>query len=356
MALEFDLLAVGNENKSGDAILIRYGDLNKGGNAQHVVLIDGGYQNNAEDIKEMLRKYYNCKNSDGKYVIDLMILSHPDSDHVGGLKVLSEDPEIEIKWLLMQKPWNVVKLNDFHDGRMTQRSLEHKVKESFQAAYDLFNNIDEQHHLSSSQDTYCLGKAKFHILGPSDELYRRKIVECPKTPDPKVSDAGKQNCYSQKEEEDFYEDREIDWNREETTSEINETSLVILFEFEGHKILLTGDAGKEGLEDAIKYATKNGIDLTDIDIIKMPHHGSRKNVNPETMDSIGSEGTRCYISCVEGDEGHHPSKRLVNMLKKKGFRVLTTSGRNLHKGYGAPKRKNYKSASPLDYFPTMEKL
>ena len=43
----------------------------------------------------------------------------------------------------------------------------------------------------------------------------------------------------------------ITWNDNETTSSINESSLIILFEYENVKILLTGDAGKEGLRQAI---------------------------------------------------------------------------------------------------------
>ena len=64
----------------------------------------------------------------------------------------------------------------------------------------------------------------------------------------------------------------------------------MLFEYENVKVLLTGDAGKEGLRKAIAFANKYGIKLNDCTIIKMPHHGSRKNVNPEIMDNfIGSK-------------------------------------------------------------------
>lgn len=357
MALEIDLLAVGNGSKSGDAILMRYGCLHLGGDYQWVVLIDGGYQSNAEDIKRMLRNYYNCMNSDGKYVIDLMILSHPDSDHVGGLKALSEDPEIEIKRLLMHKPWDVVKLEDFHDGRMTHRSLKNRVKESFQAAYDLYENVGASKYVAAHPGSFTLGGANFIILGPSEELYRQKIIECPKTPDARTLDSREQRYFSQTPEEDDFEvGQEIEWKYDESTSEINETSLVILFEYEGHRILFTGDAGKDNLYEAIENARRNRIDLVNIDIIKMPHHGSRKNIDPEIMDALGKENTRCYISCVSGDEGHHPSKRLVNMLKQKGFRVLTTSGYDLWKRYDAPDRAGYNPVSPLNYYPTMDKL
>ena len=356
-ALEIDLLAVGDGTKGGDAILIRYGDLVAGGGKQTVILIDGGYKKTAPKIKEMLAKYYNCKNRAGKYVIDLMILSHPDLDHVGGLVELSKDPEIEIQQLLMQKPWEVVDINDFEDGRITPNSLENRLKNAFKQASELFEAIPESRHIEPTPRPIPLNGATLHILGPHDDFYRKMLLACPKTPDAKLMDEKRQKIFCQKiEEEEFTEDQEIEWNYDEATSEINETSLIILFEYDGHKILLTGDAGKMGLENAIQTAEANYVSLSDIDIIKMPHHGSRKNVDPDILNKLRGYGTRCYISCAQGDEGHHPSKRLVNLLNQMEYRVLATSGNNLHKGYGAPLREDYRSANPLGYYPTMEKL
>ncbi len=87
----------------------------------------------------------------------------------------------------------------------------------------------------------------------------------------------------------------------------------------------------------------------------MPHHGSRKNVTPEIMDVFKHKGCRCYIPCKDGDEGHHPSKRLVNMLLEKGYSVLTTSGATLHKGWGAPDR-GWDNVTSLTPYPKIEKL
>lgn len=357
MALEIDLLAVGDGIKGGDAILIRYGDLEHGLDRQFVILIDGGYKKTAPKIKRMLDEYYKCKNSSGKYIIDLMILSHPDLDHVGGLVELSNDPEIEVKEVLMQKPWDVVDINDFEDGRMTPNSLRNRLKEAFDQVEELNDIHKGKQIIDSIPFSFERKGAQITILAPSEELYRKMLLACPKTPDAKMYEEKAQKIFCQKkEEEKFDNSKPVEWNFDEETSEINETSLVILFEYEGHRILLTGDAGKFDLTEAIDTADINEIDLRSIDIIKMPHHGSRKNVNPEIMDRIGNKGTRCYISCAEGDEGHHPSKRLVNMLKQKGFTVLTTGGSHLHKGFGAPERKDYDKATPLDYYSTMEKL
>lgn len=135
----------------------------------------------------------------------------------------------------------------------------------------------------------------------------------------------------------------IKWDDSESTSPINESSLIILFEYEGTKVLFTGDAGKEGLSKAIKYAHDNNIKLNDCSIIKMPHHGSRKNVNPAIMDAfVGSRAL--YYSCASDDLGHHPSQRLINLMNEKNFKQFSTSGSTLHYGKNAPDR-GWKTAS-----------
>lgn len=130
---------------------------------------------------------------------------------------------------------------------------------------------------------------------------------------------------------------------------------MFLFEYPGIKILFTGDCGRKGLAQAMKYADDNSIDLSDVQIIKMPHHGSRHNIDMSFLNRFSNKKRTCYISCTKNDEGHHPSKRLVNLLNEKGFKVVSTSGSTLHRGHNAPER-GWETAKPLGCYPTIEKL
>ena len=87
----------------------------------------------------------------------------------------------------------------------------------------------------------------------------------------------------------------------------------------------------------------------------MPHHGSRHNFHPDIFKYFIGEGQTCYISCTQGDEGSHPSKRLVNQLLEMGFKVLMTAGSILHRGHNAPYR-GWTIVSSLKLYPTIEKL
>ena len=355
MGFEIDLLPVGSEKKSGDCIAMRFGDLKNGGKSQTVVVLDGGYACTWQDtLKPHLQKYYKCEYG-GKLHIDLVILAHPDQDHVSGLVEMAKDNDVAIGCIMMHRPWEELSPSWFEDGRITKESLKDKLGDAFEKAKELADATYAITQAHLELGTYDLNSAKITILGPSASFYKTCIANCEKTPkqDSKVESLPQIQSSSGKLEFEPYVMGKITWDDSETTSPINESSLIILFEYEEVKILLTGDAGKEGLQHAVKYAKENNIRLDNCSIIKMPHHGSRKNVNPAIIDNfVGSK--KVYYSCASDDLGHHPSQRLVNLLNEKGFKQLSTSGSTLHWGIDAPDR-GWKSAAVLNSFSKIEK-
>ncbi len=79
MSFEVDIRAVGESTTSGDAIAIRYGTFNGNPSAQRVVVIDGGFEDNGEDLIRLITNVYNTNR------VDLMISTHPHDDHLIGL-------------------------------------------------------------------------------------------------------------------------------------------------------------------------------------------------------------------------------------------------------------------------------
>lgn len=359
-SLELDLLAVGNASKSGDCILMRYGDLVSGKKKQTVIMIDGGFSDTATNTKRYLKKYYNCY-YDGKYHIDYMFLSHPDSDHINGLVELLKDDEIALGYLIAALPWEEATPAWYKDGRITPNSLEKTLEEAF-------SKLQELTELAEGKNAKICGlqeqgvfdlehEATLTILGPEKKFYNVCIANCEKTPEqaPQVVMMS-ESASGSDDAEEAYVPGKIKWDYSESTSPINESSMVFLFEYDGQKFLFCGDAGKEALKAAFDFADENDISLDDINVIKMPHHGSRHNVTPELMDRVKGKNTSCYISCVAGQEGHHPSKRLVNMLREKEFKVFKTSGNGLCRRYNTPLREGWNSLSTMKVYPKMEKL
>ena len=65
-----------------------------------------------------------------------------------------------------------------------------------------------------------------------------------------------------------------------------------LGQVEGRTLLLTGDVGPVGLNEAADYAQALGL-LAPPNFVQVPHHGSRKNVTPADVCSESSLRTRC---------------------------------------------------------------
>lgn len=357
---EVDLLPINESKQSGDCILLRYGNLFTGQQMQNVFIIDGGFSDTAISIKEHLKKYYNCYYN-GQYHITGMILTHPDKDHIYGLVESLKDEQIKIDYLIVNAPWKTLTRSWFKDGRITNNSLKAELQEVFNKLNELINIAENKHNAKILYGVDHLGElhcndAKFTILGPDKEFYNTCIANSEKTRE--KSDNVKYietKTVNSLDKEEQYIPGKIKWPEIDSTSTINESSIVFLFEYENFKMLFTGDSGKIGLAKAIDFADSNSINLADTQIIKMPHHGSRHNIDIAFLDRFIHENRTCYISCAKGDEGHHPSKRLINLLNEKGFKVFSTSGSSLHRSKNAPDR-GWDTAKKIECYPTMEKL
>lgn len=357
---EIDLLPINESTKSGDCILLRFGDLYAGMQRQDVFVIDGGYSKTAESIREHIKEYYNCYYG-GKYHITGAVLTHPDLDHISGLVTLFEYEDVEVGNLIVNTPWYRPYMSYVYDGRKTQYSVEKELKESFPQLARLVELAQERgvkiyYAVDNVGNNLECGDAKFTILGPTNKFYQTCIANCDKSPQKseRVPDMPNIQVHSTGNEE-WYIRGFMEWPQNDSTSHVNESSIVFMFEYKDIKILFTGDSGRLGLQHAIDNAKDKNIDLKQVDIIKMPHHGSRHNVDPEIMKRLGKYGTSCYISCTKGDEGHHPSKRLVNMLNEKVFNVYKTAGSILHRSYNAPDR-GWKTVEPHASYSTIEEI
>lgn len=304
---EIRFFPVGNSSKGGDAILLRLydteGDL-------CVIVIDGGYTDDGQAILDYLTQL-------GIGRIDLVVNTHPDEDHILGLITIFSDENIEIGELLMNRPWldANLKVSYFKDGRITENSLNNRITDKFKKAYELeqlaIKKIGEENIIHPERG--MIYRDMLFILGPSSELYNRHLLASDKTP---VVEGMNSRKFSLRKLNfvRYIKGTFVKWIFGEQTSDINETSLVMYLDLNDHKFLFTGDAGQDGLKEALDfYETHNGCKASDFTHMQLPHHGSRKNMNPTLIQRIGSHDY--FISCPPNgfDEGH-PSKRLINKI------------------------------------------
>lgn len=94
-------------------------------------------------------------------------------------------------------------------------------------------------------------------------------------------------------------------------------SIVLMVQYAGTRILLTGDA-----EDINEYAMIDaGLDL-DAGILKVGHHGSYTSTSKAFVDAVSPDVA--IISCGEGNEYGHPHRETLNTLQECGALVYRT--------------------------------
>ena len=128
MKYEIEFLPVGNGEKSGDAILIRWEESEDN---YKVMVVDGGTKESGNKIVEHIKTYYKTTH------VDYVVNSHPDQDHASGLSVVLK--ELTVGELWVHRPWNYTKqiIDHFHDGRITENSLKERLQKNFSYVYPL---------------------------------------------------------------------------------------------------------------------------------------------------------------------------------------------------------------------------
>lgn len=201
----------------GDAVLIRSGF--------DYILIDGGQQTKNNVLKEIILKQ-------GFFYLDDVILSHSDSDHIGGLIDL-EDHLIEAT-MYYQAP--------------NQKK-------------PIFNEVNCKKSLMSYKSW---GAVSFK---------------------PVLYNVGKS---------------------------YNDASLIGYLEAYGVRIFFSGD---------IEAYVENQLTLEDIDILKVPHHGSNTSSTESFIKQLSPEHA---VICVGRNSYGHPHKDVIERYESKGISVYQT--------------------------------
>lgn len=347
-SLEIDFLPVGETTRCGDAVAMRFGLYEQGyWKNQTVFIIDGGDSNSGDALVKHVKEVYKTNK------VDRVILSHPDSDHASGLRNVIEQLEVGKIW--MHRPWHYWDdlKGSIIDGRITKKSFTDRLRVAYQFAYDIEKlaiekKIDILHPHQGYQYTEN-NEPILTVLGPGKEFYLNLIQASQKTPDMELFERITKGFSAPRKItvlEDMTFDTEHLSEKDEATSPENNMSLIMLLTVAGSKVLFTGDAGTEGMFRAIKYANTNNINLIDLNLFDVPHHGSRHNLSKRILNHIKSE--QSIISCSKHGEPSHPSPIVINSLLRRNMYPVWTKGNltNYHFGI-VPRREGLYPVPPI---------
>lgn len=356
MALEIDFLAVGDESKGGDAIALRFGNLNGQRSEQVVMIVDGGNKDSGERLVDHVQSRYKTE------LVDYVISTHPDADHISGLTNVLEGLRIGEIW--MNRPINhsAAIRNALRGGRGYM--LPQWLRESAEQADSVEELADKygvpiREAFFDGQPRLSHGSYEVVILGPS-EIYYDHLVEEMQKDEQQASNGGlltKAYELGGRMVTSLLEAVDVETLDDEgETSPSNNSSVVLLVRSPDGDALLTADAGMPALDQVVNHADALGHILSTCCFQQVPHHGSKRNVGPTLLDIlIGPRGVSrpkisTYVSAPKKGRPKHPSNKVTNAYKRRGAHVFTTAGTNLwfHAG-PTPNRSDYGPVSPLEY-------
>lgn len=354
MGYEIDFLGVGDESKSGDAIAIRFGNLYGSREEQTVVVIDGGFKSTGEQVVEHVRSHF------GTEIVDIVINTHPDLDHLNGLEVVLEKLTVNELWI--HQPWdhNQGLADKFHDGRVTDSSLGERLKLSVEKAWGLVQKaqgmdvIVREPFTGLEDSSGCL-----KVLGPSVSFYEELIPEFDGMPQKMTESSALDGLYKSAVAaiKRFFATWGVDKIDDDgVTSAKNNSSVITQLIVDNRRSIFTGDAGIQALEYAASEVEccMTGAELR---FMQIPHHGSRRNIGPSVLNRlIGfpvAEGETRSISAIastaKAGEPKHPRKAVLNAFTHRGVRAIATRGRGVCHHYDAPGREGWNSIDPEPY-------
>jgi hypothetical protein len=332
--IEVDFLGV-ETAKSGDAIAIRY-SVNE---VTNIHVVDGGYIDTGDQIVEHLKKFY------GTTHVDHVVLTHPDQDHANGLRKVLELCTVGMLW--MNRPWlYAAELIDRFETYESVDALKNKLRLTY-AATAALEDIAIEKGIQISAPMQGANIGEFAVLAPTRARYLDLVVASDKTPE-----AARESMLSSamgglakvlKAATTFV--RSL-WGDEyfppEGTSSENEMSVVQVAVVAGKRVLLTGDVGRDGLNEAADYAPNVGLTLPGIWAFQVPHHGGRHNVNTEVLDRwLGerlpglpqSTTWNAICSSAKADEDH-PRKSVVRAMLHRGAHFAPTESKTVNISHG----------------------
>lgn len=97
--------------------------------------------------------------------------------------------------------------------------------------------------------------------------------------------------------------------------DLNGLSVVALITFGNFSALMTGDAGENVMSIIDSEAG-------DIDVLKVPHHGSRTGLSDDFLNTVKPEVS--IISLGKDNSYGHPSKNIIDLLEKNKSKIFRT--------------------------------
>ncbi len=243
--------------------------------------------------------------------VDLVILTHIDSDHIKGLiKAFKTESYLST---IANKVWLNASSNIsayLNEAEISENAIPFSTSDSPETSVrdgkkfeQLLTELDcWRREVIIAGEVITEGPFKFTILSPSDKDLRKLhcIWPCETS---SADTAGTTSDHHQSLSELLEND-----NIQEDTSFTNGSSIAFILEIEENKILFLGDAHASTIVKALENLSYSKDNKLLVDYVKISHHGSHFNTSVEMLDLIEC---RSYLISTDGTKHGHPHKRTL---------------------------------------------
>ncbi len=298
--------------KFGDSLLLHFGTKTE----PLLAVIDGGppgvWADALEPRLHKIRKQRKLAD-DKPLEIELAMVSHIDRDHIAGMLEMVQGMK-ELRDARQPVPWKIKRFwhNSFDDlldnddvtvgasaSAMSAASLGGLLQPegslilaSVNEGRDLRNLLDAlklagnppfKGLVRAGQKPFALGNLKLTVVAPSE----KNLLALQKDWNEHVKKILEKEEKARAEAAAFV-DRSV----------YNLSSIVVLVEADGKRLLLTGDGrGDHTLKGLEEAGLMDGEGRIELDILKMPHHGSERNVDSGYFERIRAKH---YVISADG--------------------------------------------------------
>ncbi len=248
----------------GDAALIVQGSLQ--------ILIDGGLDSQVLSCLDDFVPFWDR-------TIEVMVASHPDLDHIGGLQAVLERYQVATVFYIPGKV-------DSQRAQLFQDSLKSKVELGLTRL--ILPTVGTQYHFSET--------ISFEVINPIVPFSLEK------------------GCFLAPTETHLWDTSAcFDYESEDK----NELSIALNLLLHSTHILFTGDMGISSELSLLEQGL-----LHDVDILKVGHHGSKSSTSKEFLEKVLPETS--IISVGKNNRYNHPFPQVMQQLEAIGSTVLRT--------------------------------
>ncbi|MCF6129326.1 MBL fold metallo-hydrolase [Flavobacterium sp. AS60] len=317
----------------GDSILITYEDSKS---RKRNILIDGGtgptyYESKSRKKGELNDVIDLIKEIDEK--IDLLILTHIDDDHIGGiLKWFSTDKEAHE---LITNIW-------FNSGKTIANYFESEENNELEIDSEIFGDNYTGIGQSKTFETYIednniwekkiilkgckveIDNIQIEILSPTKEKLYKLLKEFKRPKHDYFSSAGDSD-WNIALSELINDEKRNDFSFDEDKSVANGSSIAFILTYEERKFIFLADSHPSVIIEALNdlgYSKENPIIS---ELLKISHHASSRNTNRELLEIIE---TKNYVISSDGTCDGLPNKRTISRI------TTQNSEANIYFNYG----------------------